>query len=250
MKFKSISLVLCLLLGACATVTNSQRQQQALYERLKQASRASLTCFDRLAATPKYAQLYSKLALSRAPATPGQLKDEQKISDDHLMLGLDWYAQNQVCDDLTLKGFAEIHPDLGAAAASWIQVRTQMLNDALTTRPTYGKLNADIEAHKAREGRDVQSWVNKVNAHFAQRHSAEMAQQERELQESKAKAWDVAETVMTVVFTAVAVLAKQQAVLAQAQRNKAATMPTYIYQPIRQTSCVSYSRGTLSCNHS
>ena len=249
MKMKAARLVLCLLLGACATVTDAQRQKQALFERLMQVSRASLTCFDRLAVTSKYAQLYSKLALSRAPATPGQLTDEQKISDEHLILGLDWYAQNQVCDDLTLKGFSEIHPDLGAAAASWIQVRTQMLNDVLTNRPTYGKLNADIEAHKAREGRDVQSWINKVNAHFAQRHSAEMAQQERQLQENKTKAWDVAETAMAAVFTAVAVLAKQQATLAQAQRNYAATMPTYVYQPIRQTSCVSYSRGTLSCSH-
>ena len=43
--------------------------------------------------------------------------------------------------------------------------------------------------------------------------------------------------------------ASQQAALAQAQRNYAATRPTYLYQPIRQTSCVSYSPGTLSCSH-
>lgn len=150
---------------------------------------------------------------------------------------------------VSLKGFAEVSPELGVAAASWIQARTQMLNDVLTNRPTYGRLNAEVEAHKARERKDVQSWAVKVNAQFAQQHSAEVAEQERQSQQAKAAAWNAAETVMTGVFAAVAVLATQQAALAQAQRNYAATRPTYLYQPIRQTSCVSYSPGTLSCSH-
>ncbi len=249
LNMKAISWPLFLLLGACATVTDAQREKQALYEKLTQVSRASLTCFDRLAGTSKYAPLYSKLAFSRAPATPGQLRDEQMISDEHLMLGLEWYAQNQVCDDLTLKGFSEVNPELGVTAAGWIQARTKMLNDVLTKRPTYGELNAVIEVHKAREGREVKSWFSKTNAQFAQRQSAELAEQERKSQEFKASASRAAETVMTGVIAAVAVLASQQAALAQAQRTYAATMPAYIYQPIRQTSCVSYSRGSLSCTH-
>jgi hypothetical protein len=83
--------------------TNAQRQKQALHEKLAQASSVATTCFDRLSKTPKYVPLYSKLAFSRAPATPSQLRDEEKISDDLLMLGLDWYAQCQVCDDLALR---------------------------------------------------------------------------------------------------------------------------------------------------
>lgn len=231
----------------CSCATTSQREQGRIASEMLSASKEVLACYDRLTTIPAYSPVYSKLAVSRVPASTTQLNDTELMSDEVLGLTLNWYAENQVCDRKMLQYFVQLDPEIGISAASWIQERTRILQSVLEKRQSYSVINKDVENLKNRERQDVRRWYANLNQRLKRQHEQELADRDQQVQQYKSSIGNVAEVLANAAVVAVGVLAVQQLALAQAQNAYAANYRAYSPVPITQTRC-DYFAGSYWCS--
>lgn len=204
----------------------------------------SNACYDRLASAPRYAKLYEKLALGRVQASPVKLVDTDKVSEELIPLGLNWYAENQFCDQILLNGFVRISPGMGVMAAGWLQEATRIMHEAITEKPAYGSLNKEIAALRNRERQEIRQFYLTQNAKLNRQHADELEAQKRQINSA---ANTVATVALDSFLAAVVVLAARQSAMAAAQQSYLAASP--VYAPPRQITATQCSRtsGVVTC---
>ena len=103
----------------------------------------NLACLSKIDAKPQYAFfLYRKLGVATAQdptrePTQAQLADPEKVSDDTVALGLNWYAEAQTCDVEGIESLSEAAPEFGPRFIASQEEKTDIVNEIVATRPTY-----------------------------------------------------------------------------------------------------------------
>ena len=251
---KIIFFIFVLVISACATMTNAQREYEKLYTGIEEVAGQAQACYNQLGDDQKYAPLFANFALIRKPATQTELNNQDHVSDEMVRLILDWYALHQQCDNAMISGFGRLDGRLEIVAIKWLQDRARLLERIITERPTYGQINAELDVLKVRELNELYEWGARTELDFSNRHAYEVAERERIAQQRQDAFLSTASKVASVLFEALVDLATIQVALATAQQQYAATHPVYVpitpIQPrISRTSCFGDLKTGFSCTH-
>lgn len=244
-------LISALFLGGCAGLTEAQRQRNQLLIEIKEVSKNAQACYSNLALMPKYSALYANFALKRKPATPAELGNFNRISDDMAMLILDWYAAHQICDNAMARGFEQADGRLGIVAVQWLQDRAKLLIKVVHERPSYGEVNAELDVLKIREAKELKKWAMRTDQVLSAKHTDEIAQNQKKRETLLSMGSAVADALVEALDD----LAAIQVALAESQREQAARQPGVVYVPIepmprfRTTSCSPDFLGGIRCTH-
>jgi hypothetical protein len=255
--FRRVALSCCVVaIGACATMTEAQRERQNLYRSVKQVAGQAQACYNKLKDDQRHASLYENFSLIRKPATKNELDNTNRVSDDMARLVLEWYASHQKCDNAMLSGFGRLDGRLEIVAIKWLQDRARLLQRIVTERPTYGQVNAELDVLKVREANEYKEWLARAEAGFSNKHNDEIVQRDRASQKRQEAFLSTASTVAEVLFEALVNLATIQVALATAQQQYAVTHPAPVQvmvepiQPrITSTRCSKDAWGGINCSH-
>ncbi len=241
-----------LVLAACASapIADPGQEVERVKAQIAAVAKETASCYQRMQNVPRYAPIFEKLGVGSAPMTDAKLGDQAHISDDMIVLGLDWYAENQVCDQAVIEGFGQIDPEMGVGATGWIDEITAVVQYAATEKPTYAELNRRIVEIKDGQRRDVQAWAQGLRERLERRRAADLRAQRRSeesRQQFVSTVGTVADVAVQSLLTAVQVMADRQSALASVQRNYAIAYPVYVpVRKIRATTC-RYVGSAFTC---
>ena len=191
---------------------------QAQFEAIKITSTAGdvykkvLACSAEVEVIPRYARIYEKLGVATASdpqrmPSQAQLIDQERISDDDLALALSWYASSQHCAVEAMEPFYDVAPEFQAYFADSQREITDIINEAVTTKPSYARINERILNLKLRQKETAKLTVQEIRKRL-------IAQNAQELQDQQ----EVAQQVVEIALNAALSLASRQAVLVRSQR--------------------------------
>lgn len=227
-------------LVSCAT--HAQRETLEILNSARDVENKSLACVSKLEAEPQYAFLYRKLGIATAedPArepTQAQLADPEKISDDAVALGLNWYAEAQTCSVEGIETLSRVAPEFGPVFIANQQEITDIINEIAATKPTYGRVNQRILDLRRHEKEEAKQAAQQLKTRLAAEHAQEL--QDRQ---------DVAEQMAQLALDVANTLATRQVNLIRTQREFAATNPHYQLQKIRVVKCNTASSSPTALN--
>jgi hypothetical protein len=254
LKAKILTVAVSILFG-CATTTNAEREQQQLFADIKKVASVAQGCYNGLAGNEKYTALYANFALKRKPATGQELSNQAHVSDEMIGRILDWYAAHQKCDNAMVYGYQKLDGQLAVVSLKWLRDRAALLKRIIDDRPTYGRVNAELDTLKLRESKELQDWLSRTQQGFAARHRSELAEQERISQQRQKAVLSTVADVANAIVEGMVALATIQLALAASQRTYVVNQPTSTHiepvQPrIRSTDCTrNIVTGGISCTH-
>lgn len=191
-------------------------------------AKTTAPCYEHLRKNPKYAELHRRLAVDTgAMPTEDQLADTETPSPQMVQLGMEWYAENEACNQFTLEAFGSMDPVFGATVAGWLTEVTDIMNDTVSNNPTYGHINTRIKHLVERKRSDTREWI-----------IAESNRRQAEARQTMSDAFDAfSDVAMNVLDAAVQVLDARQSAIDQAQRAYYVRVPTYRQVKITRTVC-------------
>jgi hypothetical protein len=222
-------LLILLTVSACTT--------QAQIEATKFAQKARVTldaynaCLAPIEADSRYARIYEKLGVAktsdpnRVPSQV-QLTDETKLSNEDIALGLNWYAEIQHCDLPAIASLGEIDPEFQSYFARARAERTDVINEIVTTKPSFGRINQRLYALRLNDKAEATQLAQKIRARLVVAH-------QRELAEREAVAASVAELALDAVLT----LSSRQVILSRSAARFAAVYPKVPMHEINAIKC-------------
>jgi hypothetical protein len=247
---------LLILVVACSALTGCVTQAQQEAERIGKITRDAYAqytaCRTPLDTNPRYARVYEKLGVAtasqpnRAPSAV-QLADSQIISDDDIALGLEWYAEGQACATPAIEALGRIDPEFQIFFADTQAEIADIINDLVSTRQTYGQVNARLLSLKARQRVAAGEMGNNLKARLQAQHQEEVAQQQEVAEQLVSAIGNIALALATRGRASIARLASRQSVLGRAQIHYASMHPRYVVvHRVRTTHCESIGRS-LRC---
>jgi hypothetical protein len=247
MRRASLIPALFLIVG-CAGITGpteAEKEATKLTAETNDVFRAFASCLKQIEAKPKYVRLYEKFAVGLYLPTANQLADSEVVTDALIPLGFDWYAEAQDCNKAAMESFYRIDPEFGAVAAGWYREVTRIMLDAVTTKPTYGKVNSDIKSYMQRRVSDVNRTAAMVRSKLTAKHQTELHQRAKD----NAERTELFKAIGEAFALGVIALSHQQAAMAQAQREYVVRQPIYVPErTIRTTTCHTIGYG-VQCDH-
>jgi hypothetical protein len=198
------------------------------------------SCAASIEVKPEYARIYEKLGvaksddLNRRPSQT-QLADEENVSDDDIALGLSWYVEMEQCEVPAIESLSRVAPESLAYFADDLRERTDIVNDIVTTKPTYGHINQRLLELKLRRKETAPELGRKLHARLIAEHQEEL--QERE---------DIAETVAEVALDALVVLATRQSRLVRSAQLFASTNSRYHVPRVTPIRCDAAFKSALA----
>jgi hypothetical protein len=126
------------LLTSCAS--RAQLEAVEILNNAREVQKKSLACVSKIEAEPQYAFLYRKLGIATAEdptrePTQAQLADPEKVSDDAIALGLNWYAEIQTCSVEGIETLSRAAPEFGPVFIANQQEITDIINEIAATKP-------------------------------------------------------------------------------------------------------------------
>jgi hypothetical protein len=221
-----------------ASCTHAQIEVVQIGNTAREVQTKVLACRSKIDANPQYAFIYRKLgvATSQDPArepAQTQLADNEKVSDDAVALGLNWYAEAQTCDVEMIESLSGVAPELRPVFISSQREITDIINEIVATRPTYGHVNQRILDLKRHQKEALNQAVQQIKARLAAEHA-------QELEDRQVVAEQLAQLALDVATT----LATRQVNLIRTQRAFAAAYPHYQLQRIRVVKCNPVARAS------
>ncbi|MGA8697506.1 MAG: hypothetical protein WB689_27465 [Xanthobacteraceae bacterium] len=217
------------LLASCAT--RAQIEAYGIANTARDVQKKVLGCFAKIEAKPEYALLYKKVAFStiqdpdRMPSQ-AQLADAEKVSDDAVALGLNFYAEAQDCNIEGIESLSGVAPEFWPLFIDFQRNRIDLINEIVATKPSYGHINERLRDFKLREREAAIQAAQAIKIRL-------VAQHELELEDRQVVAEQVAQLALDVATT----LATRQVNLIRTQRAFAAAYPRYQLQKIRVVKC-------------
>jgi hypothetical protein len=153
---KHLKLILLIFtLSGCATQT---RLGVALD--MFSVSKQTQGCYDNLKKNPKFALLHKKLAVDTGVnPTISQLSDNQTPNPEMIQLGMEWFEQNQACNQQTLETWFNYDPEFGAKVSNWLTEVASIFNDTISNHLTYGEINTRIQSLNAMKKMDIKTYL-------------------------------------------------------------------------------------------
>jgi hypothetical protein len=200
------------------------------------------SCLAPIEGKPEYTGIYEKIAVERTSDPAGkmpsdaQLNDQTRITEKEIATGLRWYAEAQQCSIPAMEALAQISPEFQEYFINNQREVTELLNEIVTTKPTFGKINQRLLVMKT--SRKVEA------ARIGQGlRAALLSEHEQELQERA----EVTQEILDASLSLAASLASRQAVLIRSQRAFVARHPEYASDPnIKTVRCTTINKA-LSC---
>jgi hypothetical protein len=218
-------------LAGCAT--QAQIEAGKIVSTAREASDRTKACLSSTETKLQYARVYEKLGvamagdLTRMPSQ-AQMADPERISDDDIALGLRWYAETQECARTAIESFAAIDPELQTMYADSVRETTEIIDEIVTTKPTYGHVNQRLFSLKLHQKEAATQWAQNLRARLVEKH-----QQELEDRQQK-------------VTAALNSLANSQVRLSRSQIRFAATHPNYaLGNIIKALNCNTIARAIV-----
>jgi hypothetical protein len=229
------------LLTGCAT--EAQLEARHILVTAKGTQESFKACLAPIEANPNYSVLYNKIAVAKGSDPPGttpstaQLNDPERITDNEIATSLRWYAEFQVCAVPAMEAVGQISPDYQRYFVNNQLEVTDIVNDIVTTKPTFGHINQRLAALRTREKAEAAQLALNLRNSLLARHQEELE--------------DRAEVTQQVLDAAVSValsLSTRQTVLIHSQRAFVAAHPRYASDPnIKTVHCATINK-TLSCS--
>jgi hypothetical protein len=198
-------------------------------------------CLAPIEAKPEYAIIYQKIAVYRTSEPNGttpseaQLNDETKVTDNEIAAGLRWYAETQQCSIPAIEALAQISPEFQEYFINNQREVTDLLNEIIDSKPTFGKINQRLLVLKTSLKADASRMVQSLRGRL-------MSEHEQELQRD-----EVTQEILDASLSLAASLATRQAVLIRSQRTFVARHPEYANDPnVRTVRCTTINKA-LSC---
>ncbi len=239
------SLLIALVAGPCIAIglvlagcaTNGPTAAQTEFSRMQAASRDAiekqLACRKPIDANPRYAKIYQNYGVGvNVYPSAAQLANTEKLAEEDLGIGFDWYAELEQCDTELAQGMGRIDPALGALMVGAIRDSTEIVIDIVGTepRPTIGSINAKILSYKNRLKVQSQEWGRRTMARLKAEHQEEIAVRQRNA--------EAAADAVNVLMAGLQILAQRQASIANAQQVYIAVHPTYVSRVrVSKTNC-------------
>jgi hypothetical protein len=236
-------------LEGCATSGHAQQDAIHVHNELAALANRTQPCHRQLETLPKYASLYQKLAISSTslrPPTEAQLEDPEKPTPEMIQLGMEWYAQDEVCTKETVEGMGRIDPQLGIVSTGWLIEIADIYQDAINNAPTYGHINVRLLHLRQREHADIVEWNRQLAARLKQRQDSEDAKALETKAHFTSALRAVSQFAANALIAAVEVVAARQAALAQTQQHYVLLVPSYRPVQITRTTC-SYVGSVFTC---
>jgi hypothetical protein len=228
---KTLVVLFAVLTFVAGCTTQAQRELLTLQTTARETMQAFNACLRPIETKPEYARIYQKIATSTTSdlyrwPSQAQLADTERPSDSDIALALTWYSEVQQCTLPAIEAFIKVVPEIQINFTDGQAEVTDIINEVVTTRPTFGHINQRLYALKLHQ--------KEAGARLGQNIRARLvAEHQQELQERQALAEGVAELAIDTLL----VLATRQANLAHAQLAFAKAHPTYQVVPIRTISC-------------
>jgi hypothetical protein len=137
-------------------------------------------CLAPIEAKPEYAIIYEKLAVYRTSEPSGttpseaQLNDQTKITEKDIAKGLHWYAEAQECSIPAIEALAQISPEFQEYFISNQREVTDLLNEIVTAKPTFGKINQKLLVMKASQKAEASRVGQRLRAALLREHEQEL----------------------------------------------------------------------------
>ena len=111
-----VAAIAAILLASCAT--HAQIEAVAIMSTAREVQKKVLACTSKIETKPEYAFIYKKLGVGTAQdpmrePTQAQLADTEKVSDEAVALGLNWYAEAQTCTVEGIEALSGVAPEFG-----------------------------------------------------------------------------------------------------------------------------------------
>jgi osmotically-inducible protein OsmY len=190
-------------------------------------------CVAPMEANPEYAWIYEKLGVAtnkdpdRMPSQM-QMSDNTKISNEDIARGLNWYAKIQECSLPAIASLAEIDPGFQIAFAQSQSEITDIINEVVSVKPSYGHVNQRLYVLKLHQKDAAKQIAQSLRGRLAIAH-------QQELQQRQAVAQSVAELALDTLLT----LATRQVVLIRSARQFAVVYPPYQISKLQAIKCSS-----------
>jgi hypothetical protein len=228
---KTLVVLFAVLAFIAGCTSQAQREALTIQTTARETLETLKVCIRPIETKPEYARLYEKIAaattsdLHRLPSQ-AQLADAERPSDTDIALALTWYAEGQQCALPAIEALIKVVPEVEIPIADEQAEAADLINEVVTTRPTFGHINQRLYAFRLHQKEASARLAQNVRARLVSEH-------EQELQERQALAEGVAELAVDTLL----ILATRQANLAHAQLAFAKAHPTYRVVPIRTISC-------------
>jgi hypothetical protein len=199
-------------------------------------------CLAPIEAEPAYAIIYEKLAVYRTSEPNGtmpsgaQLNDQTKVTEKDIATGLRWYAEAQQCSIPAIETLAQISPEVQEYFIANQREVTDLVNEIVTTGPTFGKINQKLLVMKTSQKAEASLMGQRLRAALLSEHAQEL--QDRA---------EVTQEILDASLSLAASLATRQAVLIHSQRTFVARHPEYASDPnVKTVRCTTINKA-LSC---
>jgi hypothetical protein len=222
-------LLIFLIVSACATT--AQIEAIKIAKKGRTALDADNACREPIELNPRYARIYEKFGvaksndLNRMPSQ-AQMMDNTRISDDDIVLGLNWYAEIQRCDLPAIASLGEIDPEFQTVFAHSQSEIADILNETVSTKPTFGRINQRIYALKLHQKEESSQLGQKIRTRLIVAHQRELAERQ-----------DVAAGVAELALDTILTLATRQVVLSRSAMRFAAAYPKFQIHEIEAIKC-------------
>jgi len=228
------------LLAGCAT----QAQQEALsiVQMIKDAQTRNVACLQPIETNPSYVRVYQKLGvpISSAPLrkpSAAQLADTERVSDEDITVGLEWYSEVQACGAPNIEAFGRIDPEYQIYFADAQAEVADIIEDVVSSKPTFSHINARLFSLQQRLAVTASEIAANLKARLIAKQQQELVQQQ-EAADALSALGAIAVAVASRGHVAMVRLSDREAMLARAQLAYAAAHPRYvIVHRIRPTRC-------------
>ena len=200
-------------------------------------------CLAPIEAKREYAVVYEKLAVERTSNPAGtmpsdaQLNDQTRITEKEIAAGLRWYSEAQQCSIPAIEALAQISPEFQEYFINNQREITDLLNQTVTTRPTFGTINQRLLVMKTSQKVEASRIGQRLRAALLSEHEQELQQRA-----------EVTQEILDASISLAASLATRQAVLIRSQRTFVAHHPEFAHDPnVRTVHCATVN-NSLSCN--
>jgi hypothetical protein len=233
-----VATLAAILLASCAT--QAQIEASRIVNTARDVQKRVLACFAKIEAKPEYALLYKKVAFSTVQdpdkiPSQAQLADTEKVSDDVVALGLNFYAEAQDCNIEGIESLSSVAPEIRPVFIDFQRNRIDLINEIVATKPSYGHINERLRDFKLREREASIQAVQAIKNRLVAQNAQELEDRQVAMDEMVELATDVAAT-----------LATRQVHLIHTQRAFAVAHPHYQLQKIRVVKCNAIA-GAISC---
>jgi len=225
----------------CAT--QAQLEARHFLVTAKDTQETFKACLAPIESNPEYSFLYNKIAVAKGSDPAGtmpsvlQMNDPERITDNEIATSLRWYAEFQVCAVPVMEAMGQISPDYQQYFVNNQSEITDIINDVVTTKPSFGHINQRLSAMRTRAKVEAAQLVQSLK-------SSLLAQHQQELEDRA----EVTQQVLDAAISVALSLSTRQTVLIHSQRAFVSAHPRYAADPnIKTVHCTTINKA-LSCS--